>query len=371
MALRILPLDEAARPALERLLVDAWVQNWGSGLARRLADWRYKDRSPGDTWLAFDGDRCVAMLDSVVRPYLLDGCRILVRETCDWFCLPEYRPLGLGITLMRRVMASPEPLLSIGGSQATLALLPRLRWKPLPAAKRYVLPISARGLAGAVLRTRWPARERLANAIPSRLSLRPPRGAQAPGVRFGAARIRECRPEMVQALPLPTGRGLVQLLEEPEAGWFGRIPQELAHPLGLLFLLDDKPVGFSLSQIEPTASGLDGCILHLQIAHAAQEVVNWVVTGTAQALAERGVGFIHCRASAPAKIEALRMAGFLARTPCPSYWWNRTDTPVPSLLDAGYLRADDAIPFPALRGRRLGEAPEPKETGRAPELQGM
>src|SRR5271166_2263357 len=44
---------------------------------------------------------CVATLDSMLRPYLLDGQRILVRETADWYCVPRLRsraPLPLPAT---------------------------------------------------------------------------------------------------------------------------------------------------------------------------------------------------------------------------------------------------------------------------------
>src|SRR5271166_4523750 len=44
---------------------------------------------------------CVATLDSMLRPYLLDGQHILVRETADWYCVPRLRsraPLPLPAT---------------------------------------------------------------------------------------------------------------------------------------------------------------------------------------------------------------------------------------------------------------------------------
>src|SRR6478672_10662270 len=101
MALRVTRLEGAIRPAFERLLAQVWGQTWSEDLARTLVRWRYDDRTPaGETWLAMDGEKCVAMVDSFLRPYLLDGRPILLRETCDWFCLPRYRPLGVGIRLM-------------------------------------------------------------------------------------------------------------------------------------------------------------------------------------------------------------------------------------------------------------------------------
>lgn len=273
MALRLTQLDETNRPAFEALLVNVWRQTWGPELARALIRWRYYERPAGGvTWLACNNGRCVAMLDSFVRPYLLDGRRILVREGCDWYCLPKYRPLGLGIRLMRELMACPEPGLSIGGRDVTLATLPRLGWTRLPDVHNYVLPVTARSVAGALLRQRWPHREAYASVIPGFIPLRWPRRAPAPP--GGACRIAEWRPERPTVLPAPQDQGLVQLLEQADWDWIARMPPGIAQPLGLVFFLDDTPVGFSLSQIEPTKTGLEGRIVHLQIADPVHAVVN-------------------------------------------------------------------------------------------------
>ncbi|MBW8268687.1 hypothetical protein [Caldovatus aquaticus] len=352
MELRLAQLDGTNRAAFESLLPDTWDQELEPGFARTLIRWRFHERPPGNAaWLAFDGERCVAMLDSFLRPYLLDGRRILVRETCDWFCLPQYRPLGLGLRLMREIMAGPEPSLSIGGTEATLAMLPRLRWTPLPEVQKYVLPVRVRSLAGSLLRRKWPEREALARAIPGFLPLRPLHRAPPPP---GVARVSEWRPGTPAPLPLPQRGGLVQLLEQADLDWIARTPPDFARPLGLAFLLDGRPVGFSLSQLEPVASGFDGTIVHLQIAHDAQPVADWIVAETAHRLAARGAGIIRCGASGPEKVAALRRAGFVARQGLPSYWWPGTGAPAPAALDAGYLRANDAMPFFSLRGRRLG-----------------
>jgi hypothetical protein len=351
MALRLVQLDETNRPALEALLVHAWRQNWGAELARALVRWRYYDRpTGGDTWLACSEGQCVAMLDSFVRPYLLEGRRILVREGCDWYCLPKYRPLGLGVRLMRELMAAPEPGLAVGGSDATLAMLPRLGWTRLPDAYEFVLPVTARGLAGNVLRARWPHREAYAKAIPEGVPLRPPRRART----AAAARVVEWRPGTPPAdLPAPRRQGLVQLLEPAERDWLVQIPRDVAEPLGFQFFLGDTPVGFSLSQIEPTRAGFEGCMIYLQIAERSQAVVDWLVSETAAQLAARGAGMIRCWASSPEKVAALRRSGFGVRKGLPSYWWPKPGAPAPAQIDAACLRADDSIPLPALHGRHL------------------
>jgi hypothetical protein len=352
MALRLVQLDETNRASFEALLAQAWRQNWEPDLARAILRWRYHDRpSGGGAWLACHDGECVAMLDSFVRPYLLDGRRILVREGCDWYCLPKYRPLGLGMRLMQKMMAGAEPMISIGGSETTQAVLPRLGWTRLPDVEKYVLPLTARGLAGALLRNRWPDRETYAKAVPGFVPLRRPRRASAPS--GGVGRVVDWRPGRLAAVPLPQRPGLVQLLEEADQDWMAQMPSGLAETCGLVFLIDEAPVGFSLSQIEPTVAGLDGCVVHLQIASPDPAVGAWIVAETALRLAARGVGIIRCNTSNPDKAAALRRAGFVARGPLASYWWTKTREAPPATSDVGYLRADDAMPLAALRGRHI------------------
>jgi len=352
MAISVARLDETTRPGLERLLVYAWEANWDGELGRALVRWRYDEKPPGgDTWLAFDGAQCVALLDTFVRPYLSDGTPLRVRETCDWFCLPRYRPLGVGISLMRRAMACPEPLFLSGGSAATLALVPRLRWTRIPEVQKWVLPLRIRSLMGTVVRMRWPGNEQWTRAIPGSVPLRRPRRALAPA---GDARVSRWRPGLPPPLPTPHRRGLVQLLSPEDLAWFAAIPAEFAQPLGLVFTLDGENLGFSLSQLEPAVSGFDACILHLQLARDDQALADWVITETVARLAAQGAGIIRCCASSEVKVAALRKAGFFARKPHLSHWWSKQGLPPPAQIDAGYLRADDSLPFPALRERYHG-----------------
>jgi hypothetical protein len=133
------------------------------------------------------------------------------------------------------------------------------------------------------------------------------------------------------------------------------MPPGVAQPLGLSFFLEDALVGVSLSQVEPAVTGFDGRIVHLQIAHPSQAVADWVVAETASHLAAHGAGMIRCLASSPEKDAALRRAGFVVGGARPTYWWPKAALPSPSEIDAGFLRADDAIPFKALIGRHLAK----------------
>lgn len=373
MALRLEPRRVEMQAGFEELLEQAWNHSLSPPLMRAVVRWRYDDRPPGGgTWLAVDGDRCVALVDSFVRPYVAWGSKIMVRETADWFCLPKYRPLGVGIKLMKKMMAFPEPVLSIGGSGATVAILPRLRWAALPDVRKYVLPNKVRGLVGTLLRKRSPTHEGIARAIPNFVPFRGPRRARPPA--GFAARVREWEtgspvPPLLGTPSAP--QGLVEILEPAHLRWLSEMPEGFARPFGLLFFLDDAPVGFSLSQLEPVASGRDASIIHMQIARADQPVVDWIVAETACRLAELGAGLIRCRASSPEKFAALEATGFLLRESQPAYWWSNEGVPAPPRMDVGYLRADDAFPFPALRGRRLDPgASVDARTGRAAAFSG-
>src|ERR1051325_3382040 len=96
-------LDETNRAQFEQLLQEMWEQNWCNEIAEQIVEWRYYSRPAGAvTWLAMKQGHCVGMLDSMLRPYLLHGRRVLIRETADWYCTPEQRPFGVGLWLLRQ-----------------------------------------------------------------------------------------------------------------------------------------------------------------------------------------------------------------------------------------------------------------------------
>jgi hypothetical protein len=340
-------LHDGCRPAFENLLRETWQPFWDDELSQQVVQWRYYDRpASAVTWLVLEKDRCIAMLDSMLRPYMLDGERIIVRETADWYCTPDRRKFGVGLWLLRKLTVGPEPIFVLGGSELTMAILPKLKWESLPSASSYILPIKARGLVANLIRQGWWEYEALARTIPNFLPLRPPRHIAPPQAK--RAEMHVLTPDdTVNVIP-PKQTGLVQLLETSHWQWLARMPTGLAMPLGLQFSLDGVPVGVSFSQIEPSASGLDAKIVHLQFTDAS--IGAWVISATAQTLANRGVGFIRCCASTAEKTTALERVGFIKSKEIPCHWLPHM-VGIPSSIDVGYLRGDDAMPFQALRGR--------------------
>ena len=324
-----------------------WNLEGDRALADELFRWRYLMRpdASGDTWIAHDGDRCVGVIDAYLRPDLLDGQRVYLRETADWFCLPQYRPLGLGLRMMRTVMRLPEAGITIGGTKATHALLPRLGWAEISSVEKMILPVNLRGLTSNVLR-RHPEWGKYARAIPRFLPLRGPRAKPSPAAD---AQVAEWSPGQEIEIPIPHQDGLHELIEQSDLEWICAGPPRLFSTVVLVFRMAGKAVGFSLSQLEPSAGGPDGRIVHVQLAEPSPAVAEWVIAETARRLAERGAGFIRCRASTPLMIAAFRGVGFIAAGAEPVFWWGNGRSEPRDGIAVSYLRADDAVPFEAAR----------------------
>lgn len=353
MAVTVTELRPEVRPQFEALLQHAWQANWGDDLGRAIAHWRYFDRPNGPTWVLLDGERCVGLLDSMVRPHVLNGQLICVRETADWFCLPEYRT-GYGLALIRKAMALDEPILVVGGSAATQGLLPKLRFTAAPPARHYVLPITTRGLAANMLRQLWWRREDVAKYAPNFSLRRSPRLRRPDNVEIQWMNA-DTDPHM------PCNQcGLVQIVERSHWQWLLNMPGDFAVPIGLMFYQNGQPIGRSISQLEPSATGFDGRILHMQWHDPA--IATWLLRETVETLASCGAGFIRCRASTAEKFAAVEAAGFRFSRIAPTHWFSR-HIPCPDSVDAGYLRADDALPWAALRGRRIADRPRGGATG--------
>mgnify|MGYP001599612051 CR=1 FL=1 len=345
----IRPLDSDVRDSFEKLLAMAWQQTWSGELARRLVQWRYHDRPAGHiTWVACVGGECVAMLDSRVRPYLLLHERRMVRETADWFCMPQYRQFGLGLLVLRKLRNEPEPVLVVGGSQMTRQILPRLGWSALAPVRSYVLPVTARGLAANMLRRRRPHREALARIVWGRLPGRAPRYLPPPP---GRPEVHLLAPDRWQDLPADPTTELVGLLEQDHWRWLAAMPAEFARPLAVLFRLNGVIVGCCLAQLEPTVTGLDGRLVHVQACRHDAVLLRWIMSTTVRILAERGAEFIRCFVSTPEKEAAVEAAGFVFSQDMPCFWWDRPGERVPQSVDIDYLRGDDAQPLAALPGR--------------------
>lgn len=340
MSITFVALNNANVSGVRELLVRWWKRDWSEENAESYFAWRYGERVGGETLLACDGGRYVGILDSFIRPYWIAGCRSAVRETCDWFCLPEYRKLGVGLHLMRLMMAKSQPVLNIGGTEITQELLPRLRWERLPDVDNFVLPVSLRMAAGLALQRLWPRGLGLSCLVPRmrlvrRLKRHPPPSADTQVVACGLVQREE-----IGRVPAYV---LAPAVDISTLEWLGRAPAVVGEFVLLNFFCNGQLIGLSISRLQMLPFGCKALIVHW---HAASlEVTDWIISETVHHLIERGADAVLCRASCPIACGALVRLGFFRNRPTPVYW-----RPVNELLPCGLLhltslRADDAFQF--------------------------
>jgi hypothetical protein len=340
MSITIVPLSEADHAGVCQLLVRCWRCELSGELLEGYFSWRYGNRGNGETLVACDKGRCVGIVDSFVRSYRIAERQELVRETCDWFCLPEYRAFGVGLQLMRRMMAKPDPILVIGGTKITMELLPRLKWARLLNVERFVLPCSTRTAAGLAAHDLWPRGVALARMIPDwrlvrQIRRQPPPSANAhvQCQALGAAA------EAAKIVPYD----LAPVLDTSLLHWLASAPKLLGETVVLSFFSDDRPVGVSISRVQMLAFGYKARIVHVHAARLA--LVNWILGETVHHLIGRGVGAILCDASCRAMGRALCALGFARRRPIPAFWWPANKLPPSGVYNLSSLRADDAFEF--------------------------
>lgn len=342
MSITFKPLSEADGDGVRDLLVGTvWKRNWSRDIAESYFSWRYRARESGDTLVATDQDRCIGILDSFTRPYWIAGRQQIVRETCDWFCLPEYRAFGVGLHLMRRMMAKPEPILVIGGTSYTRDLLPRLKWARLPEVSNYLLGVNARTVAALAAHKRWRAGIGLARVVPNipllwRIPKRPPPSANCDVRLRHLGEATDVGAVAPYAVAPTLGAGVLD--------WLAHAPAVLGEFIQLSFHCDGELVGISISRLEELPSfGRFAKIVHL---HAARlETIDWMLGVTVNHLVQQGAGAILSRVSCPATASALSALGFWRLQSSPAHWWPAKAAPPTGSLNLTALQADDALQF--------------------------
>jgi hypothetical protein len=336
------PLGEADPARVRDLLVSAvWKRDWNEDLAETYFSWRYRARESGDTLVASDKSRCVGILDSFTRAYWIGGRQQIVRETCDWFCLPEYRAFGVGLHLMRRMMAKPEPILVIGGTAYTRDLLPRLKWARLPDVGNFLLGVSAQTVAALAAHKRWPAAVRFAGAVPDiPLVWRiPKRSAPSAGCEVRLRVLGDAAD-----IGAVSHYAVAPALGAGALDWLARAPSVLGRFVQLNFYCEGELAGISISRLqELPACGSVGQIVHLQVARL--DMVDWMLSATVRHLVDQGAGAVVSRVSCPATANALSGLGFWRLKSSPAYWWPAQTAPPAGPLNLTALQADDALQF--------------------------
>jgi hypothetical protein len=346
MAIEIERLNVDHLVAVRKLRQSQSPDDWPEELSDEYFRWRYSAREQSETLLAFDGDRCVAMLDSSSHAYRFGDSITSVREPCEWLCLPDYRPLGLGLRLMGMFMKEPEPMFAMVGTWMTQDILPRMGWRKLPDTVNYTLPLTSGALADSLLgRLRLPVgglRTRLAHTISVPVWHR---RSKAP---TGDSAISEHQPGDLLPLVEPSADyGLACICSPWEPAWLCNAPQDMGQFYWLVATADGKPVGLTISRLFRQHGASQANLLHLQTRQRSPELYEWLITETARFLAEQGAAKVSCRASCPTFSTALKHVGFIERSRTPAFWWSKDGSDPSGPLHLTQWRADESIrPYP-------------------------
>ena len=347
MSVSMQPLTEETLAAAGELVLEFWHRAWDPQFTENLLRWRFLQRPNGETLLVMDGDRCVGMIDSFLRSYLLDGNIATVRELGDWYSRPEYR--GIGLKTMRTMMKKPEPSLSIGGSEVTQLLLPKLGWKPLahPAAD-YSLTVTGAAPVNAVS-TRFgiPGKRltvRLANRFihPRRWFKPRPKHSENATVRpyLGAS-------AAIIGVPSAGSYQIASLIGHDEVEWLRQAPDKMGQFIVLEFLVDDDIAGITVSRVFDLGFLQQANILQVQTSCVSMDMYRCMIEETTNQLVAKGASSVRCRTSCVILGAALKELHFRKRDNLQTVWWNREqDAPQGPVL-LSHFRADDGIqPLP-------------------------
>ena len=327
---------------LQRLLLPFWQRQWDKSFADAFFRWRFVERPDWDGILAYDGARPVGFIDSFFRPYQIGESLVRVRQTSDWFSDPGYRPVG--VMLMRKVMQQPEPILVVGGSETTHQILPRLRWTSLPDLAHYALPTGSgaaiKGLSElfglSSLRLPGPMVRALSLPLVRRRRVKPPQGtAEVSCLPAGGP--------LPQIVPHDGSSVLLSVLEQAEADWLGKAPEGVGEYVWLVFSLDGRPVGLSLSRLYRRDAMTVARLLHLQADVPSVELYAWMTDETARHLAKQGAQWVAGRFGCPQIDQALTGLGFHKRQPCLAFWWHQGQEPPPPPHNLSWICGDEAL----------------------------
>lgn len=346
MAIRIERLTAEHVAAVRQLRMTQRPDDWPEQLSDDFYRWRYLDRGEYETLLAFDGDRCVAMLDSSFHMYRYDNSIVRIREPSEWFCLPEYRAQGVGLRLMRMFMQEAEPMFAMAGTWMTQDILPLLGWQMLPDAINYSLPLTSGTLVNAMFgRLRVPdgrVRTRVSHAI---------------SMPVWRSRAKPPLADMVLAeypvgQPLPilepaSDYALACMAGHWEPAWLQKAPSDMGEFLWLVGRSADEPIGLAVGRIYERNGVSEANLLHTQTDRCSRELYRWLVSEACSVLAKRGATKVSCRASCPEFSSALKDVGFVERSRTPSFLWHKERGPYDGNMHLTMWRADEAIrPYP-------------------------
>lgn len=165
----IRPSVPADAPAIVELLAVAGLK---PNIQPEALDWKYwgerQDWAGARSFVATRGTQILAHAAVVPGSCATDSRRVTVLHLIDWAARPD--AAGVGVSLMKHVGRRADALLSVGGSDQTLRILPHIGFRPCGTAEGYVRVLHPLRFGGALDAAAWKFPARLARRSLWRLS---------------------------------------------------------------------------------------------------------------------------------------------------------------------------------------------------------
>jgi Acetyltransferase (GNAT) family len=315
--IEIVPFAPVHLPAVARFS----ELTWNRPRTDRFYRWRYLESPSHRAVLALRGEEIVAMISAFQREYRFGSDRRTCLETLDWYCSPELRGSGLGVRVLQALMKGEEPIIAIGGTTDTLALLPRLGWRKMTSATCHRLPLHQSAVSESLRR---------------RFGIPPWAGGTAfnlLGRPWFAPRVRQ-RPRGGQARAVPsvgeeifplyegeTGYQVLPLPSLPHLRWLtGGIP-EAGRFVILQFLLEGELRGWTLLRIHGSENQPAVTLVEAYAPRPSEALYEWMISESMLRAAEYHPMAVDTQTSCPILRQALRRNRFLDTGLIPVHVW--------------------------------------------------
>jgi hypothetical protein len=243
-------------------------------------------------------------------------------ETFDWYSSPRSRGGVAGLQVMRAAMRAPEPLVNVGGSEDTLAILPRLGWRTVDRAAAFVLPLRAGAVTTEVAerhpRAAGPAgRAALAVAGPAwfgRGRARGPAGGEVVPVSCPG-------PEVLNLYRGATGYALVPLPDLDHLRWLTTGFAGAGQFATLYFTVGGRLRGWGMTRTYPGDNGREAALVEAFAPRPEPGLYAWMIRALLEGVAGHRPVRVRAQATCPALVAALRRLRFIGSVTHPVQVW--------------------------------------------------
>jgi hypothetical protein len=344
MAIEFTKVEASTRQAFYDTLLRFWDRSWNEEFQQEFLGWRYARRTDGETLVAMSGSKCIALIDTFIRPYRIGGQEVVVREPCDWYCVPGNR--GVGMRLMNFLIAQGQPMVGVGVPKGAVAIAPRMNWRHLLDTQDFILPITARRVAGTLLRKARLGDGSVAKYLPRGIHLRP--RARWTVHRAVDGEVEDLAPEDWPGADRTSldgcgGYAVAPILTKSYVQWLASGPTSLGKVFCLAFRIKDALVGLSICRVEQSKVGRKAKLIHLQSSGLNLATLRWMIAENVHRAIRLDAESVHCRSSCPTTSAALTSLRFHP-TVKEALMVGFNDLPIPSgPVNVSYVRGDDAM----------------------------